>query len=219
VKIAARRTLAIWAFELLLLAPPALAAQPTEEGAAADPNAPVTIFVARRKWHVDIGFAAKDLEPPLRSLAADFPGAQFVFFGFGDRHYLLATNRHFASMLAAVWPGPGIILATALKATPGEAFGAAEVIPLRATLGQARSVQAFIWGSLLKQNGAAGVYAVGPYSGSLYFGATPRYSGAHTCNTWVAEILEAGGLQVHSAGVIFAGQLWTRVRRASALAE
>jgi hypothetical protein len=81
--------------------------------------------VARRKWHVDIGFAAKDLEPSLRSLAADFPGAQFLFFGFGDRHYLLANNRHFASMLAAVWPGPGIILATGLKATPGEAFGAA----------------------------------------------------------------------------------------------
>lgn len=175
--------------------------------------------MARRKWHVDIGFAVKDLEPPLRSLAADFPGAQFLFFGFGDRHYLLAHNQHFPSMLAAVWPGPGIILATGLKATPGEAFGAAKVIPLRATLGQARSVQGFMWGSLSKQNGEAGVYAVGPYPGSWYFGATPRYSGAHTCNTWVAEILEAGGLPLHSAGVIFAGQLWTRVGRASALAE
>jgi hypothetical protein len=219
VKIAARRTLAIWAFELLLLASPALAAQPIEERAGADPNAPVTIYVARRKWHVDIGFAVKDLEPPLRSLAADFPDAQFLFFGFGDRHYLLANNRHFPSMLAAVWPGPGILLATGLKATPGAAFGAAQVIPLRATLGQARSVQAFLWGSLLKRNGEAGVYAVGPYPGSLYYGATPRYSGVHTCNTWVAETLEAGGLPVHSAGVIFAGQLWTRVRRASALAE
>jgi hypothetical protein len=80
------RTLAIWAFELLLLAPLAL---------ASDPNAPVTIYVARRQWHVDLGFAAKDLEPPLRSLTADFPDAQFLFFGFGDRHYLLAKHRSF----------------------------------------------------------------------------------------------------------------------------
>jgi hypothetical protein len=76
-----------------------------------------------------------------------------------------------------------------------------------------------MWGSLLRQNGEAGVYAVGPYPGSLYFGATPGYSGVHTCNTWVAEVLNAGGLPVRSAGVIFAGQLWTRVRHASALAE
>jgi hypothetical protein len=224
---AATRTLVIWALELLLLAP-AIAADQTqaayqtqETASTASSARPVTIYVARRKWHVDVGFAVKDLEPPLRSVAANFPGAEFVFFGFGDRHYLLAKDRHIPALLGAVWPGAGIILATGLKATPAEAFGASQVIPLRATGAQAHSVQGFLWGSLLRQDGAAeaGVYAPGPYPGSLYFAATPGYSGAHTCNTWVAEVLEAGGLPVHSAGVIFAGQLWTRVSRASALAE
>ena len=42
---------------------------------------------------------------------------------------------------------------------------------------------------------------------------TDHYSAVHTCNTWAAETLRAGGLPVHAAGVIFAGQLWTQMSR------
>ena len=32
------------------------------------------------------------------------------------------------------------------------------------------------------------------------------------CNTWAAQVLKAAALPIHSAGVIFAGQLWGQVR-------
>jgi hypothetical protein len=178
-------------------------------------DAPITIYVARRQWHIDVGFAAADLTVPLKSVASDFPEVRYLFFGFGDRRYLMAKNHHLPTLLSAIWPGAGIMLVTGLRASPDEAFGAEHVIELRATAAQARSLQSFIWGSFGKQDGAAAVYAAGPYQGSLYFGATPVYSGLHTCNTWAAEVLEAGGLRVSAAGVILAGQLWTRARRAS----
>ena len=50
-----------------------------------------TVYVVRRKWHIDVGFAAADLGP-LAFVSAEFPGAKYVFFGFGDRHYLLAKQ-------------------------------------------------------------------------------------------------------------------------------
>jgi Protein of unknown function (DUF2459) len=169
------------------------------------------IYVVRRGWHIDIGFAAAALEPPLQSLAGQFPGVRYVFFGFGDQHYLLAKNRNGPLLLGALWPGQALILATALTSTPQAAFGDEHVIALAVSMSQVRAAQAFIGHSL--RTDVRQPYAQGPYEGSLYFTATPTYSAFHTCNTWVAEALKAAPLPIHSAGVIFAGQLWGQVRR------
>lgn len=180
-----------------------------------------TILVARRGWHIDIGFAVSDLGSPLNSLAAQFPGANYLFFGFGDRHYLLAQSHNLPVLLGALWPGPGMILGTGLKATPAEAFGDAWVIELKVSSAMVHSAQAFIWNSL-EDGGAAAdrpitAYARGPYEGSLYFNALARYSAFHTCNTWAAEVLKAGGLPVRSKRVWFAGQLWSQTQKLARL--
>lgn len=183
------------------------------------------IFVARRDWHIDVGFAAADLGAPLDALIAQLPGVRYVFFGFGDRHYLMAKTRNLPVMLAALWPGPGLMLITGLVATPSQAFGADQVIELRVPAAQAQRVQAFIARTMGAKSPAGAdptaltsavePYAAGPYEGSLYFTAIPRYSALHTCNTWAAEALQAGGLPVRSAAVLFAGQLWGQVRKAA----
>jgi len=191
----------------------------TDAGAGAGSAKPAVIYVVRRSWHIDIGFAAADLQPPLDTVAAQFPGVRYLFFGFGDRHYLLAQNRNAPVLLAALWPGRGMILATALTSSPQEGFGAAHVATLSLTDKQMRDIQAFVWRSLDKksaeQESGSGIkpYAPGPYEGSLYFAATLRYSAFHTCITWAAESLRAAALPIHSAGVIFAGQLWSQVLR------
>ena len=198
----------------LVVAPPVVQASLALQDSA-------VIYVARRGWHVDIGFAAAGLQPPLRSLLDEFPGAQYLFFGFGDRRYLLAKNRNAPVLLAALWPGRGMILATGLTSPPTVAFGVRQVVALAVTLRQASDAQAFVWYSLDRPSGSdkqsgndpVRSYAAGPYEGSLFFTATPRYSAFHTCNTWAAESLATAALPIHSAGVIFAGQLWSQVRR------
>ena len=108
-----------------LLGVPALGAP---QAAATEPSA--VVYVARRGWHIDIGMATADLRPPLDALASQFPGAQYLFFGFGDRHYLLAKRHNAPVLLAALWPGNAVLLVTGLAATPQEAFGASHVIEL-----------------------------------------------------------------------------------------
>jgi hypothetical protein len=178
--------------------------------AGADAAKSVVIYVVRRGWHMDVGFAAGDLQPPLNAVVGQFPGVRYLFFGFGDQRYLLAKDSSAPGSLAALWPGRGMILATGLASSPQDAFGTAHVVALSVTQKQARDTQAFVWHSL--ENGIK-PYATGPYEGSLFFAATPRYSAVHTCNTWVAESLRAAALPIHSGGVIFAGQLWSQVRR------
>jgi hypothetical protein len=211
---AAISTLAASLSLTLTLAPTASSARPAspaiqaEDAGGGTRAKPVVIYVARRGWHIDIGFAMADLQPPLASLANEFPQAQSLFFGFGDRHYL-ESKHHSAAMFVALWPGRGLILATSLTSTPQAAFGASHVIALEVTARQAREAQAFLWRSLADIQSLA----PGPYEGSRYFAATPSYSALHTCNTWAAQTLAAAALPVRSTGVIFAWQLWVQLRR------
>jgi hypothetical protein len=154
------------------------------------------------------------MNPPLAAVLEKFPGARYLNIGFGDRHYLVARNKNAPSLLAALWPGDGLILATGLSATPQRAFGAANVIEIRLTKAQMRAAQDYV-GDTLKSgdDGQPRVDAAGPYEGSLFLTSARRYSAANTCNTWVAKTLRAAGMPVHTVGVAFAGQIWSQARR------
>ncbi len=106
------------------------------------------IYVARRGWHIDVGFARADLKPPLESLACEFPGVRYLFLGFGDQQYLVAKTHNAPVLLAALWPGRGMLLTTGLKTLPQDAFGAAHVVALRVAPQQLIDAQIFVWNSL-----------------------------------------------------------------------
>lgn len=138
---------------------------------------------------------------------------RYLFFGFGDQQYLLHKNHSAALLLAALWPGRAMLLVTGLSALPQDAFGASQIAELSVTHQQVSDLQSFVAHSLVQPKANEPVATAWPYQGSLYFSGVARYSAFHTCNTWVAEALQAGSLPIHSAGVVFAGQLWKQVRR------
>jgi hypothetical protein len=198
---------------LLLVACSAAPPRPARQHAAIG-SAPATVlYVIKRKWHVDIGFAVVDLAPPLAALRADFPDARYLLFGFGDRHYLLDEDRGFTGALSALWPGPGVMLVTGLTATLQAAFGVDNVIALPVTAAQARDAQDFVWRALSTGGDTVAALRAGPYQGSRYYATSQRYSALHTCNTWAAQTLAAAGLPAHSVGVLFSAQLWAQVQR------
>jgi hypothetical protein len=174
-------------------------------------GSPITVYVARRKWHIDVGFAAADLEPALMPVKAEFASARYLFFGFGDRRYLLTKSKSAPLLLRALWPGPALLLVTAIKDPPDFAFGPAQVVRLELSADQAHAIQSFIRASIPGSD--LRPLAAGPYADSAYYPASQPYSALHTCNTWAAEALRAGGQRIRSTGVIFAGQLWHQVTR------
>lgn len=171
-----------------------------------------TVYAIHRGWHTDIAFAAQDLHGPLAAVAQDLGGAKYLVFGFGDRRYL--ESRGVGTGLLALWPGQGLMLATGLLVKPQEAFGADQVAELQLSPERAQAVAAFIWHSFRPDaDGAVRSEAPGPYGGSRFYPASPRYSALHTCNSWTAEALQAGGVPVHSTGVIFSWQIWMQLPR------
>jgi hypothetical protein len=176
---------------------------------AAAVDAGSTVYIARRGWHIDIGLAAEDLSAPLASIAVHVPDTRYAFFGFGDKHYLLAAKHGPPVLFSALWQGAGVILLTGIANTPQDAFGGNRVVALKVTAAQMVALQSFIEHSFR----SADVYHPGPYDGSAFFLASQKYSALHTCNTWGAEALKAAGLGAHAKGVIFASQLWAQAKR------
>jgi len=171
-----------------------------------------TLYVVRRSWHLDVGFAAADLRGPLALVRDRFPGARYILFGFGDEAYLTSGRGRFVNMLTALLPGAGLMLVTGLRVSPEEAFGREQVATLVLPSRSVDDAERLIWKSFGAAEAPGTPPRLGPYSGSLYFGSADQYSALHTCNTWVAEVLQAAGLAIRPQGIVFAGQVWQRLR-------
>jgi hypothetical protein len=202
-----------------LLALAACAGPPTR-ATAPEPRTPATherlpVYVIKRGWHVDIGIALADAQPPLLPVATAFPASRYLLFGFGDRRYLLHGGA--GNMAAALGGDAGLIVVTSIGPQPPErVFGQDSVVRVALTAQQMTDLQGSIGRSFATRDGAIvpvtpGPHAVGSYS--AYYESVQRYSGLHTCNTWAAEVLSSAQLPVRSSGVEFAWQLWQQVRR------
>jgi hypothetical protein len=178
----------------------------------------MVMYLARRHWHIDVGFPVSGLDPSLAFVAHRFPRARYVFFGFGDRHYLLSKHKGSSNLSGALIPGPGIILVTALENSPDQAFGASHVLEFDLSRVEIAAAQSFVRRTLSGEPEMTELPSVaeGPYEGSLYYAAVPRYSALHTCNTWAAEALHSAALPVRTRLVLLAGQLWRQARKVAA---
>jgi hypothetical protein len=181
-----------------------------------DPGPPVaTIYVVERGWHTDIGLPARGLGP-LRPFEHEFPGARFFVFGFGEKNYLQARDPTPGLMLRALFPGEGLILVTALNASPAQAFAAYRVLARPISADGLERLTRFIAASIeWTAAGRPRLAAQGPYDGSLFYASRVSYSLFDTCNTWTARALQAAGEPVSAAGVITASQLLDQLAPAS----
>jgi len=173
--------------------------------------------VIGRGWHTELGLPVAPLRPPLARLAARFPGAATLTFGFGDRAFVLARHRGFGDALGALFPNPGLVLLTVLATSSTAAFGADRVVLLHVSHAGFDGIAAFIWKSLATEwDEPPEPYGPGPYPGSLFYASSISYDAFYTCNTWVAEALRAGGVPIQADGVLFASEIMRQARRVAA---
>jgi hypothetical protein len=173
----------------------------------------VTIAVVDRGWHTDIALPADQISGPLAVLARSSPGARYLVFGFGDRAYFMTREETVGQTLTALFPGPGVILLTGLRATPVEAFGAGNVVMLRLPRPAFDHVAEFVWMTLAIPGGAAQRLADGPYAGSAFYASGTTYDALDNCNAWTVRALHHGQLPVDTALVLFAEQVMGQARR------
>ncbi len=168
----------------------------------------VILYLIAAGWHTGIALPAPAMQGPLRTLAPDFPGSQYVSFGWGERNYYMARAPTFGDALSALLPGPAVLLVTPLYSPPQVSRAGAQVFEVGLSEAGADRLSTYLWAAIEKSaDGTPRRLAAGPDPGSVFYVATGTYSATYTCNTWTAESLRVAGIPVSPAGVVFASQL------------
>lgn len=172
-----------------------------------------TVALVTHGWHTDIAVPADEVSGPLAQFRTLFPGARTLVFGYGKRTFIIAPAHGIGEWILGPVPGPAAIEVSAVSADAATAYGASHVQIMALPPGGAAGLSAFLWHALAKNKAGQPVYiARGNWKGALFYEASAGYGLFHTCNSWSAEALAAGGVPVRPQGVIFSGTLDAQVR-------
>ena len=182
----------------------------------ADPGQ--TLYVVDHGWHTDLVLPATALRGSLHSFRDRFPGMRFLLMGFGRRTFMTAPVTDLADLLIGPLPGRGALLVAALSAPPDQAYSDGTEARLPLDEPAAHRLSDFLWRSFRLHDDAPSVIAPGFFPGSLFFDATPGYSGLYTCNGWTADALHAAGLSPSAPlfAALFSSQIMRRLRAQNA---
>ncbi len=209
-----------WAWVLLILVAAACSAGPAapprpETAPVASAGGAHTVFVTSNGWHSGIVIARTGLAPGRIPEAADFAGARYLEFGWGDAEYYPAKQTTIGMTLRAVLvPTPAVVHVAGLSVTPARRYPEAEVVELSLDgAGLSRLVDFIDAG--FDRGGRARAESTGPglYPDSRFYPALGRFHLFNTCNTWTARALAAAGLAVDATGTARAEGLMRQVRR------
>ncbi len=109
-----------------------------------------------------------------------------------------------------------MVVLTALRAPPDEAFGAGNVVGLAVTRAGLDGLRSYLRNAAQRNaDGSPITLGAGPYEGGAYLSATAAYSLVYTCNTWTADALRHAGLPLAPVAV-FSDDIMMQVRRIAA---
>ncbi|MDO8840126.1 MAG: DUF2459 domain-containing protein [Parvibaculum sp.] len=171
------------------------------------------VFISSNGWHTGIVVAIADIPEERIPEAADFAGAVYLEFGWGNAEFYPTPDPGIGATLRAALPGPAVVHVAPLDAPPGEAFIDVEEIALLLSAGEFRRLIDYLHESF-EREGERRVWpsARGLYRFSMFYPATGRFHLFNTCNTWTARGLAAAGLDIRTAGTQRAEDLMRQLR-------
>ena len=174
-----------------------------------------TIFIVHNAWHAAIVIDHDDIGAAVLPELSDFADAKFIEFSWGDQDFFPDPDSGvWAGLRAAFWSRGSVVHIVGFSQNVGRFYGAAPIFTLRLSPPALQQLIRYISQSISRQNpGHRAKAAPGLFAYSRFYPANGKFSLFRTCNTWVAEALEAAGIPVFPEGVITAGSL------ASQLAE
>jgi uncharacterized protein (TIGR02117 family) len=175
------------------------------------------VHVVNDGWHAAIVIPRPKLVATgLLPEAEDFPDAAFLEFGWGDRVYYPAKEKTLRMTLeAGLIATPAVMHMAGLVSAPELTYADSEVVPVALTERGFRHLVRAIAGDFERpEGGRAEPVSRGHYPNGNFYEARGTFHLLNTCNTWIARILRAGGVNLSPIGIITADELMARLRAA-----
>lgn len=186
---------------LILLALGACAAPP----GPADPQGggpAVAVYLVAHDKHSGIAVRRADIPTGLWPEKRDFPQAEYLEVGWGDRDYYYGRNQSLAGTLRAALgsDNPSVLHVAGVRGPLAENFPASEIIEVKLTRDGFERLVRYIHDAY-DRAGAPTVAPLGPglYGDSRFYPAWESFNLLRTCNVWTARGLRGAGLPVHDS--------------------
>lgn len=169
-----------------------------DHAAETNPIRDHSIYVTNHGWHTGFIIPAKSANASLSFLKQRFGSVAYYEFGWGDEGFYQAEEISLGLVLRAIfWPTDAVMHVVSVPFDPSQFFISSEVIELKLSNSEMKSLQAFINNSFhYNDNGQTVSLNPGIYGDSQFYRATGNYFMTNTCNKWTAKGLKSSGMDI-----------------------
>jgi uncharacterized protein (TIGR02117 family) len=177
-----------------------------------------SVFVVAHRYHTGIAVRAHEVAESAWPARRDFPGAEFLVLGWGEREYYPHDDPGVSLALRALFtPSPSTLNVMPITGPLPRVFLDSEIIELRVSDSGFQRMLQFVRETFeLDAEGRAIVIPSGVRHQGRFYASPRTFHAFENCNTWVARALEKAGFPVQPEDTITAGALLRQVRPLSA---
>ena len=194
--------------------------QPNRIGA--DPPAPGvhSVFVLAHRYHTGLAVRARDVPVGAWPARTDFPDAEYLELGWGEREYYPRDDPGFSLALRALFtPSRSTINVIAITGPLARERYESEIVELHVSQDGFARIVGFVRESHeLDASGRPIIVSAGPRTPGRFYASPRTFHALENCNVWVARALQAAGIPVRPDSAVTAGMLLKQVRRLSVAA-
>jgi uncharacterized protein (TIGR02117 family) len=181
-----------------------------------EPSQPYkTIYLVSHGWHAGIVVRRTDIPFGVWPQHNDFPQAQYLEVGWGDKDYYMTPQPHMGITLkAGLLPTASVLHIVGFNGSVTRNFPHSEVIKIDlSTTGFAR-LCTYLANSYA-EDAAGHSQPLGPslYGDGRFYRSRETYHAFNTCNVWTARALRAAGCPITPAFTLTVDTLMVRAAK------
>lgn len=161
----------------------------------------VAVYLVAHDKHSGIAVRRADIPAGLWPESRDFPQAEYLEVGWGDRDYYYGRNQGlWGTLRAGLWSNPSVLHVAGVRGPLAENFPASELIELTLPRDGFERLVRYIHDAY-DRAGAPAAAPLGPglYGDSRFYPAWEPFNLLRTCNVWTARGLRGAGLPVRDS--------------------
>ena len=182
----------------------------------ADPGEPSRpIYLVRHGWHAGVVVKRADIPAGIWPQHNEFPDAEYLELGWGDKDYYMTPSPHPGITLkAGLWPTASVLHIVGFSGSVTGYFPDSEVVRIELSeAGLQRLCSYFEHNYALDEAGRSQPLGPSLYGDGRFYQARKSYHAFNTCNVWTAKGLREAGLPMTPAVNLTVDSLMANVKK------
>ena len=184
-------------------------------------ESPKSIYLVSHGWHAGIVVRRADIPPGVWPQSRDFPGAEYLEVGWGDRDYYMTPRPHVGLVLkAGLLPTQSVLQVVGFNGPVTRYFPRSEIIRIDLSeAGFERLCRYFENSHAVDAAGRGPPLGRSLYGRGQFYLSRETYHLFNTCNAWTARALREAGYPITPGANLLVDTLMSNLARSGAVIQ